>query len=64
VLLPDAPRRARESLRELPTTFTVSQARQSWGTTRRVALPLLHLLDRTGVTVRLPDGSRQLVPGS
>lgn len=61
VLLPDAPRRARESLRDLPATFTVSQARQAWQTTRRVAVPLLELLDRTGVTVRLPDGNRQLV---
>jgi selenocysteine-specific elongation factor len=62
VLLPDAPRRAREALSDLPAPFTVSQARQAWGTSRRVALPLLHLLDRTGVTVRLPDGSRELVP--
>jgi selenocysteine-specific elongation factor len=60
VLLPDAPARARESLSGLPPTFTVSQARQAWQTTRRVALPLLELLDRTGVTVRLPDGLREL----
>jgi selenocysteine-specific elongation factor len=60
VLLPDAPQRARESLSGLPPTFTVSQARQAWQTTRRVALPLLELLDRTGVTVRLPDGLREL----
>ncbi|MGZ4613927.1 MAG: selenocysteine-specific translation elongation factor [Actinomycetes bacterium] len=60
VLLPDAPERAREALHGLPSTFTVSEARQAWKTTRRVALPLLDLLDRSGVTIRRPDGSRQL----
>jgi selenocysteine-specific elongation factor len=64
VLLPDAPARARELLARLPTTFTVSEARQEWSTTRRVALPLLELLDRSGVTERLPDGRRRLVDRS
>jgi selenocysteine-specific elongation factor len=64
VLPPDAPGRARDVLAGLTTPFTVSQARQAWQTTRRVALPLLDLLDRTGVTLRRPDGSRQLAPGT
>jgi selenocysteine-specific elongation factor len=38
----------------------VSQARQAWGTTRRVAVPLVEWLDARGVTVRLPDNSRRL----
>ena len=37
-----------------------SQARQALGTTRRVALPLLAHLDRTGRTVRLPDDTRRV----
>jgi len=61
VLLPDAPGRARDRLAGLDPPFTVSQARQAWRTSRRVALPLLDLLDRTRVTERLPDGTRQLV---
>jgi selenocysteine-specific elongation factor len=59
VLLPGAARLAAEALASLPPTFTVSEARQAWGTTRRVALPLLDLLDRSGVTLRLPDGARR-----
>ena len=62
VLLPDAPARARERLTSLPPLFTVSQARQAWQTSRRVAVPLLELLDSTGVTERLSDGTRRLSP--
>jgi selenocysteine-specific elongation factor len=62
VLLPDAPARARERLTSLPPLFTVSQARQVWQTSRRVAVPLLELLDSTGVTERLADGTRRLSP--
>jgi len=40
----------------LPQPFTTSQARQALGTTRRVAIPLLELLDGRGWTRRL-DGS-------
>ncbi|HET6938155.1 MAG TPA: SelB C-terminal domain-containing protein, partial [Nocardioides sp.] len=40
--------------------FTTSAARQALGTSRRVALPLLAHLDRTGRTVRLADDTRRL----
>jgi selenocysteine-specific elongation factor len=59
-LLPDAAARAAEALAVLPAPFTVSQARQVLATTRRVAVPLLELLDRERLTTRLPDGSRRL----
>jgi selenocysteine-specific elongation factor len=64
VLKADAPERAAEVLRGLPQPFTLSQARQALGTTRRVAVPLLELLDRRGVTHRQPDDSRTVsAPG-
>lgn len=53
VLLPDAPRTAQQRLAALPQPFTLSQARQALGTTRRVAVPLLELMDRTGLTTRV-----------
>ncbi|NUR08724.1 MAG: selenocysteine-specific translation elongation factor, partial [Nocardioidaceae bacterium] len=46
-------------LRDLRQPFTVSEARQALGTSRRVALPLLGLLDATGRTVRLADDRRR-----
>ena len=61
VLLPDAPARAVEQLATLPQPFTVSQAREALGTTRRVAVPLLELLDRRGRTRRQADGTRTVV---
>ena len=60
VLLPGADDAARDLLRGLPQPFTTSQARQALGTSRRVALPLLAHLDRTGRTLRLPDDRRQV----
>jgi len=51
---------ARERLAGLPQPFTLSQARQAWGTTRRVAVPLMEWLDARGVTVRQADSSRRL----
>jgi selenocysteine-specific elongation factor len=51
---------ARERLAGLPEPFTLSQARQAWGTTRRVAVPLMEWLDARGITVRLPDDTRRL----
>lgn len=48
------------TLRELPQPFTVSQARQAWGVSRAVALPLLQHLDSIGVTGKLPDHTRRL----
>ncbi len=60
VLLPDAPTAATRVLAVLPQPFTLSQARQALGTTRRVAVPLLELLARAGRTERLPDGTHRL----
>jgi translation initiation factor 2 gamma subunit (eIF-2gamma) len=45
---------------KLPQPFTTAEARQALGTTRRVAIPLLEYLDRTGTTQRLPDDRRRL----
>jgi selenocysteine-specific elongation factor len=63
VLAPDAPAEAGRLLATLPQPFTLSQARQALGTSRRVAVPLLELLDRQGVTRRLPDDRRTVLPG-
>ncbi len=60
VLLPDADRLAAQWLAELPQPFTTSEARQRLGTSRRVALPLLDRLDRTGITLRHPDDRRSV----
>jgi selenocysteine-specific elongation factor len=60
VLLPDADRRAVEILAGLGAEFTLSEARQALGTTRRVAVPLLELLARTGRTARTADGGHRL----
>ncbi|MGQ7296675.1 SelB domain-containing protein [Quadrisphaera sp. KR29] len=44
--------------------FTASEARRALGTSRRVVVPLLELLDRRGATRRAPDGTRTLAgPG-
>jgi len=59
-LAPGIDRVARERLAGIPAPFTVSQARQAWGTTRRVAVPLMEWLDARGVTLRLPDTTRRL----
>jgi selenocysteine-specific elongation factor len=59
-LLPEAADLAAARLAGLPEPFTASQARAALGTSRRVALPLLAHLDRTGRTVRLPDDRRRL----
>ncbi|MDT7569927.1 MAG: selenocysteine-specific elongation factor [Actinomycetota bacterium] len=61
VLLPDAPDRAVELLAALPQPFTPSDARQAWGTTRRVAIPLLEHLDGRGRTRRLDGVLREVV---
>ncbi|MCU1612503.1 MAG: selB [Frankiales bacterium] len=59
-LAPGVDEEARRRLSTLTAPFTVSQARQAWRTTRRVAVPLMEWLDDRGVTVRLPDNSRRL----
>ena len=56
VLHPNAARAAAATISELSEPFTLSEARQALGTTRRVAVPLLEHLDALGLTVRL-DGS-------
>jgi selenocysteine-specific elongation factor len=60
VLLPDAPDRAVARLATLAQPFTLSEARQALGTTRRVAVPLLEYLDVEGFTERV-DSTRRRV---
>jgi selenocysteine-specific elongation factor len=60
VLGPDAPRRAVEALAALGKPFTVSEARQVLGSTRRVMIPLLEALDAAGLTEPLGDGTRRV----
>jgi len=62
-LLPGAPALAMRALAALDQPFSVSQARQAWGTTRRVALPLLAHLDARAWTVRI-DATLRRVAGS
>jgi selenocysteine-specific elongation factor len=62
VLLPDAIDRACQVLACLPQPFTLSQARIALATTRRVAVPLLELLDQRGLTERLPDDTHRVRP--
>ncbi|MEH1014746.1 selenocysteine-specific translation elongation factor [Micromonospora sp. CPCC 206060] len=62
VLLPEAVDQAVRVLAGLPQPFTLSTARQALDTTRRVAVPLLELLDRQGATRRLPDDARVVLP--
>ncbi|HEY0815673.1 MAG TPA: SelB C-terminal domain-containing protein [Pseudonocardia sp.] len=61
VLLPDADKLAVEVLAGLGPEFTLSEARQALRTSRRVAVPLLELLARTGRTARTADGGHRLV---
>jgi selenocysteine-specific elongation factor len=59
-LLPGADDRASGLLAGLPQPFTLSEARRALGTSRRVAVPLLELLDGRGLTERLPDDRRRV----
>ena len=59
-LAPGVADEARARLAALAQPFTLSQARQAWGTSRRVAVPLMEWLDAQGVTERLPDTTRRL----
>ena len=61
VLLPDGPARAMRVLAGLPAPFTLSQARQALGTTRRVAVPLLEHLDSRRRTRRVDPTTRVVV---
>ncbi|WP_460461473.1 SelB domain-containing protein, partial [Angustibacter peucedani] len=60
LLDPVAVDRAAGLLVGLPQPFTVAAARDAWQSSRRVAVPLLELLDRRRVTRRSPDGLRVL----
>jgi selenocysteine-specific elongation factor len=60
-LLPGADARAAQVVGGLPQPFTTSEARRALATSRRVAVPLLELLDRRGRTQRLPDDRRRVV---
>ncbi|MFD2349457.1 SelB C-terminal domain-containing protein [Nonomuraea ferruginea] len=44
----------------LAQPFTAADARKALGTSRRVVIPLLEHLDRTGATRRAEDGSRRI----
>lgn len=59
-LAPGIAETARARLADLAQPFSVSQARQAWGTSRRVAVPLMEWLDARGITARLPDNTRRL----
>lgn len=59
-LAPGAVADAATALAGLPQPFALSEARRAWGTSRRVAVPLLELLDRRGATRQLPDSTRVL----
>lgn len=63
VLLPGADRVAAGRLSELAQPFTTSEARMCLQTSRRVVLPLLAHLDKTGLTRRLADDRRMVVTG-
>ena len=59
-LAPDAADVAVATLADLPSPFTLSEARQALGTTRRVAVPLLEYLARRGRTRRDDEGRHAL----
>jgi len=59
-LAPDALDVAVARLADLPSPFTLSEARQALGTTRRVAVPLLEHLARQGRTRRDDEGRHSL----
>ena len=58
VLRADAIELAKAVLSDISGPFTLSEARRALNTTRRVAVPLLELLDRAGITHRQADDRR------
>ncbi|WP_426567143.1 selenocysteine-specific translation elongation factor [Angustibacter sp. McL0619] len=60
LLTPDAVDRAVRLLAALDPPFAVAAARDVWQTSRRVAVPLLELLDQRSLTVRDDEGLRVL----
>lgn len=61
VVAADAVAIATARLQDLPQPFRTTDARQALETTRRVAIPLLELLDARGVTRQVEAGVRILV---
>lgn len=61
VLGPGVPACAVGVLATLPQPFTVAEAKRALQTTRRIAVPLLELLDKQQLTRRNQDGTRVLV---
>ncbi len=59
-LLPGGIDKAGAALATVDQPFTLSEARRALDTTRRVAVPLLEILDRRGITRRLPDDRREV----
>ena len=51
---------ATDVVARLPQPFSAAEAKAAWGTTRRVAMPLLETLAARGVTVRTDDGRHRL----
>jgi selenocysteine-specific elongation factor len=62
ILRAGAAERAAHELSKIQQPFTLSEARKALDTTRRVAVPLLELLDRRGLTRRLGDDRRTTGP--
>jgi selenocysteine-specific elongation factor len=60
-LAPGAEQQALHRLRKLTSPFTLSQARQALDTSRRVAVPIMEMLARRGMSRQLPDGTHELV---
>ncbi|WP_421629155.1 selenocysteine-specific translation elongation factor [Corynebacterium pseudogenitalium] len=60
VVAADAITLATARLRDLPQPFRTTDARQALETTRRVAIPLLELLDARGITRQIEAGVRVL----
>jgi selenocysteine-specific elongation factor len=61
-LRPEAIDEAVSRLSAIEQPFTLSQARIALGTTRRIAVPLMELLDRTRRTVRIDSERRTVRP--
>jgi selenocysteine-specific elongation factor len=59
---PRAPELALATLAALPQPFTMSEARQALGVSRRIGVPLLEHLDAARRTRRVDDTHRQVVP--
>lgn len=61
-LLPDAVSESTHCLARIPQPFTTSEARMALNTSRRVAIPILELLDQLRITRRVDTSHRVLRP--